>query len=378
VLLLIALAIGVFLLPAWWMVGAAAVVVAGLWLWAGLGARALARQLSKLAPLGVLIVAGYALFAVDPATDRWVVIGFGWAEVEINASGAIEGVAMWLRVLAVVMASQLARAGDPRAIAAGLRGIGMPRIAAVAVDAVLDLMGGRGRGRGDGSGKGMGGGKGSDPEGGGFLNAFKKLARGDVGALAGAVRRHIGRVEQHLAERDPELSPEAMRDAAVIAGVALTMLGIKILKLLPGVPFAPGHKGVLLIPLYLVAAQMTRTRAGATLTGLVMGIVAFLMGDGRYGVFEIAKHVAPGVVIDLLYVPTRGLARASRVVAWSLLGLIAALGRYATITAIALAVQPPAIVYAVLLPGLIVHAIFGVLSGLVTAPLLAALEKEQP
>jgi len=110
-----------------------------------------------------------------------------------------------------------------------------------------------------------------------------------------------------------------------------------------------------------------------------MGTVAFLLGDGRYGIFEIAKHVAPGIAVDLLLAPTRRLAaggRARRVAAWSALGLVAALGRYATITLIALAVQPPALVYAVLLPGLLVHATFGALSGLVTAPLLAALPED--
>jgi hypothetical protein len=136
---------------------------------------------------------------------------------------------------------------------------------------------------------------------------------------------------------------------------------------------------VLLIPLYMVAAAMTRSRAGATLTGLTMGTVAFLLGDGRYGVFEIAKHVTPGILVDLLLAPTRALAGTGRlrsVLAWSLLGLVAALGRFATIMLIALAVQPPALVYAVLIPGLAVHAIFGALSGLVTAPLLRALGKE--
>jgi len=32
-----------------------------------------------------------------------------------------------------------------------------------------------------------------------------------------------------------------VRDIAVVAGVALTMLGIKMVKLLPGLPFAPGR-----------------------------------------------------------------------------------------------------------------------------------------
>ena len=63
-------------------------------------------------------------------------------------------------------------------------------------------------------------------------------------------------------------------------------------------------------------------------TGLTMGTVAFLLGDGRYGVFEIAKHVSPGVLVDLFHGVTRRLAGRGRlrgVIAWSLLGLIAAL-----------------------------------------------------
>ncbi len=57
---------------------------------------------------------------------------------------------------------------------------------------------------------------------------------------------------------------------------------------------------MLLTPLYVVASLKTRTRLGATLTGLVMGSVAFLLGDGRYGIFEILKHVVPGILCDLL------------------------------------------------------------------------------
>ena len=44
------------------------------------------------------------------------------------------------------------------------------------------------------------------------------------------------------------------RDAGVIVGLSLTMLGIKALKVLPSIPFAPGHKLVLLTPLYVVAS----------------------------------------------------------------------------------------------------------------------------
>jgi hypothetical protein len=47
------------------------------------------------------------------------------------------------------------------------------------------------------------------------------------------------------------------------------------------------------------------------------------------------------------------------------------------VTAIALTVQAPALVFAFLIPGLLIHAVFGALSGIVTAPLMRALLKER-
>ena len=163
---------------------------------------------------------------------------------------------------------------------------------------------------------------------------------------------------------------ESPRDVAVIAGISLTMVGIKVLKLLPGLPFAPGHKGVLFIPLYIAAGYLTKSRFGATLTGLTMGVVAFLLGDGRYGVFEIAKHVAPGLLVDLFIPLLRRKGHDRKVAFWALLGMVVAVGRFATVMVIAFAMRAPAVVFAFLLPGLAIHAVFGILSGIVTAPLL--------
>src|SRR4029079_17662156 len=127
------------------------------------------------------------------------------------------------------------------------------------------------------------------------------LGRGDVGPIVRRLERQIARAEQHAVEHGAAARDRAfVRDVSVIAGVSVTMLGIKALKILPSIPFAPGHKLVVLTPLYIVASLLTRSRGGATLNGLVMGTVAFLLGDGRYGIFEILKHVTPGIVCDLL------------------------------------------------------------------------------
>ena len=161
------------------------------------------------------------------------------------------------------------------------------------------------------------------------------------------------------------------------------MLGIKALKLLPAIPFAPGHKGVILLPLYVVASRLTKSKLGGTATGLTMGTVAFLMGDGRYGIFEIVKHVAPGVFCDLLLPIVLAGGRRPGAVFWSLFGALLAIARFGTIFCITLAVQAPAVAYAILIPGLTVHTIFGFLSGYVSYHLMRGLDRtdarvEQP
>jgi cytochrome c oxidase subunit IV len=152
--------------------------------------------------------------------------------------------------------------------------------------------------------------------------------------------------------------------------MALTMLGVKALKVLPNIPFAPGHKLVILTPLYIVVAAKTRSRFGATLCGVTMGTVAFLLGDGRYGIFEILKHVAPGLVCDLT-VPYMVRTQRGRL-AWSALGGFIGAARFITIFVVTLAVQAPAVAYAILLPGLAVHTFFGILSGYVSHQLVRA------
>src|SRR5438132_13010099 len=113
-------------------------------------------------------------------------------------------------------------------------------------------------------------------------------------------------------------------DVATVSGIALTMATLKIFKLLPGIPFASGHKALLLFPLYVLASRLTYSRWGGTAAGSIMGVIALLQGDGRFGVLDVLRHVVPGLVIDLAG------PLASRLPAWTLgycfLGLAAAAG----------------------------------------------------
>jgi hypothetical protein len=371
VLYLAAVAIGVFFVKDARIAAGIAGAHAVAWLALGLGARALARQVLKLWGFTAFICISYAITSEAPDVDRWIHV---W-KVPINLGGLAIGGLMIVRVVTVILASRISRAGDERSIALGLRKLWVPDIVAHSIDAVLALLGGGG---GGGGGRGTGGGRGRNGEKveGGFIASLKKIARGDVGPIVDRMERQIERADGFLYEEHGE---NVSRDAAIIVGLSLTMLGIKALKVLPSIPFAPGHKLVLLTPLYVVAALKTKTRFGATLTGLVMGSVAFLLGDGRYGIFEILKHIAPGILCDLFVplVTARKHKAGTRpgAVAWSLLGGIMGVGRFATIFVVTLTVQPPKVAFAFLIPGLVVHTTFGVLSGLVSAPLIGAVMK---
>jgi hypothetical protein len=198
------------------------------------------------------------------------------------------------------------------------------------------------------------------------------------------LEREIARAEHHVAQQpstgaaddDGGVRARAVtRDIAVVAGIALTMLGIKALKILPSVPFAPGHKLVVLTPLYIVASQLTRGRFGATLTGVTMGTVAFLMGDGKYGIFEILKHTTPGVLCDLVVPILLARGRRPGPLAWSLFGALIGAGRFATIFAVTFLVQAPAAAFLFLLPGIGVHVVFGAASGYVSRILVLAIDR---
>jgi len=99
------------------------------------------------------------------------------------------------------------------------------------------------------------------------------------------------------------------------------------------------------------------------------------MGDGKYGVFEIAKHVAPGLICDAI-VPlvTRG-GRMPGPIVWSIIGGIIAVGRFTTILLITALVATPHAAYLILIPGLTVHVTFGVVSGYVSYHLVKAVAR---
>jgi hypothetical protein len=62
-------------------------------------------------------------------------------------------------------------------------------------------------------------------------------------------------------------------------------------------------------------------------------------------------------------------------IAWSLIGGVIAIGRFATILVVTAIAAAPKVAWAILIPGLAVHLTFGVLSGYVSYHLVKAIGK---
>jgi hypothetical protein len=165
-------------------------------------------------------------------------------------------------------------------------------------------------------------------------------------------------------------------DVGIVSGIALCMASLKMVKVLPGIPFASGHKGFLLIPLYVLASRMTHSRWGGTAAGTIMGTIDFLQAGGRFGVLKIFRHMAPGVIIDLAQPIMRRLPQSA--FTYCVVGVVAAAASTITDFVVVLLLGARAEIYIFPVVRLLPNLLAGFLSGFVTIFLLRAFESFSP
>ena len=323
----------------------------------------------RLKWLFLFLIAAYALLPADTPSDarvEWPLPGVAW-RLSINVTGLEHAGLMCFQIIAVVLASALVRlTGTGRDLVDGLHFFRLPPLFVYSLDRTLELLSGGQEPR-----SGGGAGRRNRSAQGGFLAVLKRVLRGDIGFFVESIWGNMRvAVEQADGEADRNFSAELAHDVAVVTGIALAMASLKMVKLLPGVPFASGHKVLFLFPLYVLAARLTHSRWGATAAGSIMGVIAFLQGDGRFGVLEILKHVAPGLVIDLADPFVRRLP--AWVLGYSILGLAAAVARTATEFAVVFLLGSRAEVYIFPTARLVPNLLAGFLSGFVTMFVLRA------
>lgn len=357
-----------------WLLGLLALQVV-LWRAVGLPVGGLVAIVRKLTVFLVFVVVSFALVAPE-AGDRLHPVPVGPWTLEVNLSGVVRGLLLSSRIVTVICASQLLRRGGDRdALVRGLRGWWVPAPVACALDLVLGLLGAEeSRRRGGSGGRGRRGGEGAPPPGTpeeGTVAVLRRVVRGDVGFLLELMERHVARARERAGAYG--LGPDAVADLAVVAGLGGLSMTLRFLKVMPGLPVAPGHKGVVLLPFYIVAAELTRSRWGATQLGVVIGVTSFLLGEGKFGVFEVLRHVTPGLFVDLVMPALHRLRAAPGALLYALVGTGAALTRLSTLLVVASFVEAPAVFYAFLLPMAVSNTVFGFVSGFVTFHLMRSL-----
>lgn len=368
---LLALAAALFAIDHAGVLAALLAVQLGLWFASGLPAKDLLLPLRRLLLFGLLIALSFAFVATGTGADRWLGLPVGTWTLQLNLSGlALAGV-MLLRVLTLVLASAWVQRSCPSgALVRGLRALRLPETVAIAVDATLAILGG-GAGSGSGGGTGMGGSRqrqADAPE--ARALSWQEIRAGRTQAFADIFERALERARRWLAAQYPALSPERLRDLSIVLALCLTVLGLKVLQVLPGIPFASGHKNVLIVPLFLYAAQATGMRWGGFAAGTAVGIVSFLLGYGKFGALEIAHFAVPGLLADLLAPWLRAQAPGARLAQYACAGVVLGLGRFAANFLAILLAGAPQVAFVLFAPLLISQVAFGALSCFVSVLLI--------
>lgn len=352
----------------WFIIPCLAGIQAIILLACRVGLRDVTRMALRLKWLFVFLIGMYALLppenpSANDVMTQWAVPGGGWP-LTINVSGLEKAALMCLQIVTVLLASAVVRlTGSGRDLVNGLHAFRLPPLFVHALDRTFALVEGT-----HGTERGRGRVRGRTSRSGVFV-FLRQILRGDIGAFADIIRQNIALAESQAAsDVDPRVGGQFAHDVAVIAGIALCMVSLKMFKILPGLPFASGHKTLLLFPLYVLAARLTQSRWGATAAGSIMGLIGFLQGDGRFGVLEICKHVAPGLVIDIGEPLVRKWP--PRALGYCVLGFFAAIARTATEFAVVLLLGARAEIYLFPAVKLVPNLIAGVLSGFVSVIVL--------
>ena len=200
--------------------------------------------------------------------------------------------------------------------------------------------------------------EGKDEEGGGLEGknkkrgdglVLKRLFKGEFSVLIEMINNRMAAARERIADSD----------LAVIFGLTIVVVSVRFLKVAEGFPLAPGHKNLVIVPCFIAAASLTRTRFAATQIGFVSGIINFLSGSGRFGVFDILQSMTPGLTVDLMI----GLTRWSKsILVYALIGLVAGLARVTAVLVLSLLFRMPAEYYALLMVPAVFQCMFGALS----------------
>jgi hypothetical protein len=203
---------------------------------------------------------------------------------------------------------------------------------------------------------------------------FKELKKNKFQLVDQLIEKNIQSSEQLLISNYPDLLKSQRQNILVILSVVVAIMSLKFLQMMPGLPIAPGHKNLLVIPLLVLASIATPMKHGGLAAGFATGIVSFLMGFGKFGLFEILHFAVPGLVSDWLSPFIKESKGKFLFLKLVVLGAVLGFSRFIANISILFLAGAPKLALAFMLPMLISQMLFGTLSSLVC---LVVIKKHQ-
>jgi hypothetical protein len=363
---LFGMAAGLFFISDWrWFVLLATVQMVA-WFVSGLGLKPVLKALNRLKWFILLIIISYLLIPPANSAPDYQ-IDFGLFTLSFYLTGLEHAGLMLSRVLLLVISSLWTRLSEPAgSFVIALKQLGIPQTVAIVIDAGLALTSGDSKGKDKQKGQGKGDGKG---KGQGRLRKtqilFADIRQGKFGFVDDLIGGAMKKAGLYLTEHYPDMEEKIRHDAAIILAVVVAIMSLKLLQLLPGLPFAPGHKNLLVIPLLALAAMSTHGKYGGFAAGFAVGIVSFLMGYGKFGVFEVLQFALPGLMADIMLPLLMAGSGLWLLIKLAFMGALIGLTRFAANFMILMLAGSPELAWLVFAPMLISQVLFGSLSCLV-------------
>ena len=348
-----------------------------LWLISSVPARSIKMMLKRIWLFLLLVIVAYAFVPTGAEADIWHTLPVGSYAIELNISGLLLALLMCERILCLIMASiWVQHSASAEDFLAGLCRFGIPEPVAIALKHSMALVSGSADGR-RGTGDGSGNGQGKPSAENKARPSLRRILRGDLAPVRALMDWAFERADLRLAEHEPDLEPTIRNEISVMISMTLAMMSFKMIVLVPGLMVAPGHKNVILLPLFLIAAQRTQAHLGGMWTGLCMGMVNFMLGFGKLGILELVQFMLTGLLADMLLPFYRGRGYVMGIIQLAFIGAFMGLARFSTNLLLLVLAGAPIVGFAIISPIIVAQILFGALSAFPAKVLLTPPAKTQ-
>ncbi|MBL4705762.1 MAG: hypothetical protein JKY54_14650 [Flavobacteriales bacterium] len=301
----------------------------------------------------LIIVFFHSISGPDP---ELVLLAFKKIKLSVGLAGLENGLIMAGKLISMLLITQLVRLSMSKAaFVSGMRKLGLSHDFADIIDQIFGIITSSGQGNGKGKGdKKKGSGKNKE-----LMDTTARQAMvGKIGSIPDKLAQRLNKAKDQFKN-----SPNA-----VIGASSLTVTLIRMVKIAPGFPLAPGHKNILLVPVFIQAIHGSNQRFTGAKIGFISGILHFASGFGKYGPLGILQFLLLGSVIGAMM---KLMGKNPGTFKLSLVGATAGLTRISSEIILSFALGMPKAFYLLYLPYFISQILFGAGSCFISKKLIS-------